>query len=184
MNQIELIKNKFRKIPDYPIKGVTFQDITPVLLDKDIKNLLIDKLLNEAESDFFPKYDYIAGIESRGFIFASIISDILEKGLILVRKAGKLPPPVISTSYSTEYSETILEICTADFPKNAKVLILDDILATGGTLKAAANLIQKLGGSVSGFLVIGEISNISSLVRNAGIEELEKIAKVSSLFTF
>ena len=77
-----------------------------------------------------------------------------------------------------------LEICTANFPKKAKVLIIDDILATGGSLKAAADLIQMLGGSVSGFLVIGEISDISSLIRNTGIEKLEKIAKVKSLFTF
>jgi len=177
MNErIELIKNTFRVIPDYPIKDVSFKDITPVLADPVIMSTLTGELVRKIFS--FPEFDYIVGIESRGFIFASILSNILNKGLILVRKAGKLPPPIISTSYKTEYSETSLELSVTSFPKNAKVLIIDDILATGGSLKAASNLIKELNGVISGFLVIGQINGLN------GHKEVENIAKITSLFTF
>ena len=175
-DKIELIKNTFRAIPDYPIEGVTFQDITPVLADPVIMSTLIGELVRE--TFLFPEFDYIVGVEARGFIFASILSNILNKGLILVRKEGKLPPPVISTSYKTEYSETSLELSVTSFPKNAKVLIIDDILATGGSLRATSDLIQELTGTVSGFLVIGQIDGLD------GHKEIENIAKVISLFTF
>jgi len=175
-NSITLIKNTFREISDFPIKGVSFKDITPILANKKVMQLLIKKLF--CETFLFPKFDYIVGIESRGFIFASILSHILDKGLILIRKSGKLPPPVVSTSYKTEYSETSLEISISSFPKNAKVLIVDDILATGGSLKASADLIKKLNGTISGFLVIGQIDKLN------GHEKLEGIAKLTTLFIF
>ena len=176
MKNINIIKNKFRAVPDYPIEGVTFQDITPVLADPVIMSTLIGELVRE--TFLFPEFDYIVGVEARGFIFASILSNILNKGLILVRKEGKLPPPVISTSYKTEYSETSLELSVTSFPKNAKVLIIDDILATGGSLKATSDLIHELSGTVSGFLVIGQIDGLN------GHKEVENIANMKTLFKF
>jgi len=175
MKNINIIKNKFRAVPDYPIEGVTFQDITPVLADAYTKKITIDELISEAMTI---EYDYVMGIEARGFIFASIIADFAGHGLILVRKPGKLPPPVNSVSYKTEYSKTSLELSLDIFPPKSKILIVDDILATGGSLKAAAKLVKKAGGIVTGFLVIGEIPGLN------GRKEIEQYAKLHSLFTF
>jgi len=175
-HNIQLIKDNFRVIPDYPIKGVSFKDITPVLADSYIMSVLINELVYSTRS--IPDFDYVVGIESRGFIFASILSNVLDRGLVLVRKPGKLPPLVSSVSYKTEYSEETLEISKSSFPGEGNYLIVDDVLATGGSLKAASELVQELGGTIAGFLVIGQIPGLN------GHKKVEDIAKVTSLFTF
>ncbi len=148
----ELIKNKIRTIPNWPKKGIMFRDINSLLIDKEGLSKTIKLLIKRYENK---KIDLIAGIESRGFIIASIIAEKLNKGLLLIRKKGKLPGETISEDYELEYGQATLEIQKNSIKKGQKVLLLDDLIATGGTVKAAGNLIERLGGEVieCGFII-------------------------------
>jgi len=141
------IKTRIRTVPDYPKKGIMFRDITTLIKDPVGFRLVID--------DFSQRYingdiqfDTIAGIEARGFIMGGALAYTLGKGFIPIRKAGKLPGEVESQEYDLEYGTDKLEMHKDSFPKGTKVLLLDDLLATGGTAMAAAKLIEKLGGEV------------------------------------
>lgn len=149
-------------IPDFPKPGIMFKDISPLLADQKAFSYTINqlKLLSELYD-----FDYILGIESRGFIFASALAHASEKGLILARKPKKLPSKVYSESYGLEYGQDALEIQQNILPKQAKVLLIDDVLATGGTIIAAANLVNKVGAKVSGALFLLEIAELSASER-------------------
>ena len=141
----DYIKSKVRSIPDWPIKGVIFRDITTLLLDppafKKICTIFYDRYVNA-------KIDKIVGIDARGFLFGSVLAYKLDIGMIPIRKNGKLPYNTISESYTLEYGEEVIEIHEDAIQKGERVVIVDDLMATGGTISAAANLVEKLGGEI------------------------------------
>ena len=150
MNDVEF-RNLVRSWNDFPTKGISFKDINPLLRTPESMNYL-DKKLSEICDNI--QTSKIAAIESRGFVIGSLLATSLSKGLILIRKEGKLPGPTIKESYSIEYGTRVMEIQEDAILKGEKVLIADDLLATGGTAVAAASLVEKLGGTVVGFVFI------------------------------
>jgi adenine phosphoribosyltransferase len=145
------LKKYIRSIQDYPKKGILFRDITTLIKDKDAFRDCIDQisnLLNKLD------YDKIAGIESRGFIFASPLSYNLNKPNILMRKKNKLPAEKYSVDFQLEYGKSTLEIHKDSISSKEKVIIIDDLIATGGTAEAAAKLVEKSGGVVCGFIFV------------------------------
>jgi adenine phosphoribosyltransferase len=142
-----------RKVPDFPKPGILFYDITSIMMNPEAFKWVIEKM---AEIYSSRKIGAVAAVESRGFIFAAPLAEKLGLPLILVRKAGKLPGDTIKASYELEYGEATIEIHKADIPTGKNVLIVDDLLATGGTLKAAADLLLEGGAEVTDvFSVIG-----------------------------
>ncbi len=144
----EKIKNKVRDIPDFPIQGVVFKDITPILKDQQLCTEIIDAFVAELKD---LEFDAIAGIESRGFLFGLMLANKLNKPFIPIRKAGKLPFKTIQQSYKLEYGSAIIEMHEDAFLPGSKILIHDDLLATGGTVEASSRLIQKMKGEIAGF---------------------------------
>ncbi len=143
-----------RNVPDFPIHGVQFKDITSLLLSPDAFNETIDRMVKLAgQTDI----DCLAAIDSRGFIFAAPMATRMGLPLVLLRKAGKLPGATLSYEYSLEYGQAALEVHAEDVPPGARVLIIDDLVATGGSLIAAAKLIEKAGGSTAGIGVVIEL---------------------------
>lgn len=155
------IKNYINEIPDFPKQGVSFKDISPLLKSTDFKHV-IDLMLRSVH-----KPDYFVGIDSRGFIFASAMANASSCGMILCRKKGKLPPPVISHEYSLEYGADVLEIQ----PGTGNVVIVDDVYATGGTMNAAISLCEKAGYQVIDKIVLIDLvflhghTDVKSMVR-------------------
>ena len=145
------LKKYIRSIPDYPKKGILFRDITTLIKDRDAFKECIDQI-----SKILIKlnFDKIAAIESRGFVFASALCYNLSKPLILIRKKGKLPAEKYSQNFELEYGKATLEIHTDSVKPEEKVLIVDDLIATGGTSEAGAKLVEKSGGVVSGFVFV------------------------------
>ena len=145
------LKKYIRSIQDYPKKGILFRDITTLIKDKNAFKNCIDQM-----SNILIKLDYdkIAAIESRGFIFASPLSYNLSKSYILLRKKNKLPAERYSVDFVLEYGKATLEIHKDSVKSKEKVVIIDDLIATGGTAEAAAKLIEKSGGKVSGFIFL------------------------------
>ncbi|MCG8572156.1 MAG: adenine phosphoribosyltransferase [Spirochaetes bacterium] len=142
-----------RKIPDFPKKGILFYDITSILLNPEAFKWVIDQAVENYKDKHIDK---LLAVESRGFIFASALAYQLNIPIVLARKPGKLPGQTISESYSLEYGEATLEIHQDDIQKGDNILVIDDLIATGGTLKTCANLIEKTGAKVAGFFgVIG-----------------------------
>ena len=151
--QIKEIESYISKIPDYPKPGILFYDISTLIFDKNAFSSTIDKLIDIAKNY---EFDLVASIDARGFLFGSVIAHQLNKGLIMVRKKGKLPGKTISFEYELEYGTDTLEI-NVD-AKNKKFLLVDDLLATGGTANAALELIKKAGGETSCFLSLIELT--------------------------
>jgi adenine phosphoribosyltransferase len=148
------LKALIRDIPDFPQPGITFRDITTLLRNPQGLKYVIDSLAVETEKlDILP--DYIVGIESRGFIFAPALAYHLDAGFVPARKKGKLPAEVFSIEYDLEYGTDILEIHQDAFTAGAKVMIVDDVIATGGTAKATADLLTQMGCKIvaCGFIV-------------------------------
>ncbi len=144
-------------IPNFPKEGIMFRDITSVLEDKDGFKLAIDKMQEKVVE---MKPDVIAGTESRGFIFGTPIAYNLNKGFVLIRKEGKLPRQTIKESYDLEYGSATVEIHSDSIKKGQRVVIIDDLIATGGTLKACINLVEKLGGVVAGVVLLIELVDL------------------------
>ena len=145
------LKKYIRSVPDYPKKGILFRDITTLIKDKNAFKECIDsmaKILNKLD------FDKIAAIESRGFIFASPLSYNLSKPNVLMRKKNKLPAEKYSVDFELEYGTATLEMHKDSINKGEKILVVDDLIATGGTAKAAAQLIEIAGGTVSGFIFV------------------------------
>ena len=149
-----------RDIPDYPKPGILFRDITPLLADKEAFAIVTDSLLS---CDLAATH--IAGIEARGFILASAMANKAGAGFVPIRKAGKLPHKVFSESYSLEYGNAILEIHQDALENAERVLLVDDVLATGGTILAALALIKKAGGKISHICVLLEIKGLGGRER-------------------
>ena len=144
-----------REIPDYPQPGIRFQDITPLLAHGEAFIAITEKFATYADSSTL-----VAGIEARGFIFASAVANQLRSGFVPIRKAGKLPHLTISESYGLEYGVDTLERHIDAITPGANVLLIDDVLATGGTIAAAIELIQRLGGKVIHVLALLEIQGL------------------------
>lgn len=152
------LKAVIREIPDFPIKGVLFRDITPVLADPAALKESID-LLTDAMADL--DFDLIAGPESRGFIFSTPIAYNLGKGFIPVRKAGKLPSTTIRKEYDLEYGKAVIEMHADAIEPGQKVIIVDDLLATGGTSRAIVEMVEAAGGIVSGLVYLIELVDLN-----------------------
>lgn len=148
------LKDYIRDIPDFPQPGILFRDITPLLRDAAAFRYSIDQLAERCR-DYHP--DSIAAIESRGFIFGAPLAARLDKPLVLVRKPGKLPGSTLSADYSLEYGVNTLEMQGDDINPGDRVLLLDDLLATGGTLAAAAGLVELAGGQTTAIGVVIEL---------------------------
>jgi len=150
-----ILKKKIRDLPDWPQKGVIFRDITTVLKCPETFNLAIDSLA-ELVKDL--DFEYIVAVESRGFIFGSVLAYKLSKGFVPVRKPGKLPCETISQTYELEYGKDTIEMHKDALEKGSKVLVVDDLIATGGSASATAKLIAKLGSEVSAFIFLIELT--------------------------
>ena len=175
MNEnIEQIKSKIRSVPDFPKKGILFRDITTALQDAKTLKLTVDELYNNFKDI---KIDYIAGIESRGFIYGMPLAYKMNCGFIPVRKPNKLPAETISVEYELEYGTDKIEIHKDALKKGDKVLIIDDLLATGGTAAAAVELISKVAEPI-GIAFVIELSEIN------GRQKLPKDLKVVSLVKY
>lgn len=154
MSDIEkYLDSVVRKIPDFPKPGILFYDITGILVEPKAFKLCIDEMAKRYSA---LKIDAVAGVESRGFVFAAPLAERLGIPLILIRKKGKLPGKTYSCKYALEYGTAEIEVHQADIKPNQKILVVDDLIATGGTLKAAQNIIEQGGASVVEFFgVVG-----------------------------
>ena len=153
------IKSRIRTIPDHPKKGIMFRDITTLIKDPVGFRIVMDNFTQRYEKGDIP-FDVIVGIESRGFIIGGALSYALGKGFVPIRKAGKLPAERISHEYQLEYGTDTIEIHKDAIEKGMKVLLVDDLLATGGTALASAALIEKLGGVVSEMAFIVDLPDV------------------------
>ncbi len=153
----ELIKSKIRSIPDFPIKGIMFRDITTLLKDAKGFQIIIDDLVEKYKQMHI---DIVAGIESRGFIIGGALAYKLNLPFVPIRKPGKLPGEYISQEYSLEYGTNTLQIHTDAVEPSQNVLLIDDLLATGGSAKAAIDLIEKLKGIVKAIAFIIELPDL------------------------
>lgn len=151
------LKDTIRAIEDYPKEGVIFRDITTLLKDKDAFKKSVDEMAAKIDEDV----DKIIGIEARGFIFGAALAYKLNKGFIPVRKPGKLPWDKLSESYDLEYGQDSIEIHKDAIEPGEKVVIVDDLLATGGTSKACLKLVRSLGGEISSLLFLAELEGLN-----------------------
>jgi len=160
------LKKYIRSIPDYPKKGILFRDITTLIKDKNAFAETIDQIVIRSKKFKFTK---IAAIESRGFVFASAVSYILKKPFIMLRKKNKLPADVHSVDFNLEYGTATIEVHKDSIDKNDTVLIIDDLIATGGTAEAAAKLIEVSNGKVAAFIFVINLFDLGgsqNLIKN------------------
>ena len=170
------LKNFIRSIPDYPKKGILFRDITTLIKDENAFSETIDQIVKRSEKFNFTK---IAAIESRGFVFASAVSYVLKKPFILLRKKNKLPADVHSIDFELEYGTATIEVHKDSINEKDSVLIIDDLIATGGTAEAAAKLVELSKGSVAAFIFVINLFDLG------GSNNLEKNNyKVENLIDF
>lgn len=152
------------EIPDFPKPGILFRDVAPVFADGPAFRVIVDELVER----FAGQFDAVAGVEARGFVLAAAAAYATGTGLLVVRKAGKLPGEVIAETYDLEYGTATLELEPNHLAPGARVLVLDDILATGGTLRAAATLIERAGYTVAGIGVLFELAELDGRENLAG----------------
>ncbi len=150
MSLEQSIKNAIRDVPDFPKPGIMFKDITPIFYNQALCTQIVDAFIAKLDA----KPDAIVGIESRGFLFGFLVANKLNVPFVLVRKAGKLPYKTIKYDYDLEYGSTTIEMHEDALEKGWNVIIHDDLLATGGTAEAAAQLVKKLGANVLGFTFV------------------------------
>lgn len=161
------VKKSIRNVQDYPRKGIPFKDLTTLWVDGKLARRVTARLLKRWEG---VKLDKIVGIEARGFIVGAPLADRLGVGFVPARKVGKLPASKISVSYDLEYGRQGLEMHRDSISKGDRVLIVDDLLATGGTAKAAATLVEKLGGRVVGCAFVTELCALNGRRKLSGYE--------------
>ena len=160
------LKNYIRSIPDYPKKGILFRDITTLIKNEKAFTQCIDEIVERSKKF---KFDKIAAIESRGFVFASAVSYLLKKPFILLRKKNKLPAETHSVEFELEYGKAVMEIHKDSIKENDSVLLIDDLIATGGTAEAAAKLVEVSKGKVSGFIFVinlFDLGGCNNLLKN------------------
>jgi adenine phosphoribosyltransferase len=155
-----LITTLVRDVPDYPQAGVVFKDITPLLADGKAFAAVI-----EALAETYGPVDKVAGVEARGFILAAPVACRLGAGFVPIRKQGKLPGVTFAQEYDLEYGTATIEVLTDAFAPDERVLVIDDVLATGGTARATANLVQRAGAQVTGLAVLLELSFLNGRAR-------------------
>tara|TARA_B100000676_G_scaffold301911_1_gene349808 strand:- start:155 stop:682 length:528 start_codon:yes stop_codon:yes gene_type:complete len=170
------LKDFIRSIPDYPKKGILFRDITTLIKDERAFTETINQIVNRSKKVNFNK---IAAIESRGFVFASAVSYILKKPFIMLRKKNKLPAEVHSVDFELEYGTATIEVHKDSIEKNDDVLVIDDLIATGGTAEAAAKLIEISGGNVACFVFVINLFDL-----NGSDNLIKKGYKVENLIEF
>ena len=153
-------------VPDFPKPGISFRDLTPVFADGDALRTITDALAEP----FAGRIDAIAGVEARGFVLAAAAAYAMGVGVLIVRKPGKLPQAVLSQSYDLEYGSATLEVQPNTLPAGSRVLVLDDVLATGGTLAATTSLIERAGWTVAGVSVVLELSALEGRAALPGRE--------------
>ena len=155
---MKTVKDYIRTIPDFPEKGIMFRDVTSVIQDADGLKLAIDEMIKKLDGLDF---DVIAGAESRGFVFGMPIAYALHKPFVMVRKAGKLPCETVSKTYDLEYGTATIEMHKDSIKPGQKVVLVDDLIATGGTMQAAAELVEELGGAVVKMLFLIELAGLN-----------------------
>ena len=175
MDRLQLVKDKIRNIIDFPIEGIIFRDITTAIKDKDALKEMIDYLTEQFKDKGI---DYVAVVESRGFIFGSALAYNIGAGCILIRKPGKLPAETISEEYALEYGTDKLEIHKDAIEEGKKVIVIDDLLATGGTVAAACKLLTRAGAKVEAAAFIIELEDLK------GRENLPKGVEVVSMIKY
>ncbi|WP_448976415.1 adenine phosphoribosyltransferase [Neisseria sp.] len=165
---VEALADKIRKIENWPQKGILFHDITPVLQSAEYFRLLVDLLVYRYMGQ---KIDVVAGLDARGFIIGAALAYQLNVGFVPIRKKGKLPFDTVSQSYALEYGEATVEIHTDAIKPGARVLLVDDLVATGGTMLAGVELIRKLGGEVIEAAAILEFTDLDGgkKIREGGV---------------
>ena len=161
------LKDYIRSIPDYPKKGILFRDITTLIKNEKAFRETINQIVEKSKKF---RFDKIAAIESRGFVFASTVSYVLNKPFILLRKKNKLPAATHSVDFKLEYGEATIEVHKDSISKGEKILVIDDLIATGGTAEAAAKLIELSGGKVAGFIFVINLFDLpgSELLKKKG----------------
>lgn len=159
------IASRIRAIPDFPKPGVMFRDISPLLSDPKMMRLSVHQLLHPF---FGESIDFVAGMEARGFIFGALCAQELAVGFVPLRKPGKLPQQTASVSYSLEYGDNVLEAHLDALTGGHRVLLVDDLLATGGTAAASCELIEKLGGEIVGCAFVVELDELEGRKALAG----------------
>mgnify|MGYP001156763990 CR=1 FL=1 len=170
------LKKFIRSIPDYPKKGILFRDITTLIKDEKAFEETINQIVERSKKF---KFNKIAAIESRGFVFASAVSYIIKKPFIMLRKKNKLPAETHSVDFQLEYGDATIEVHKDSINKGDKVLIIDDLIATGGTAEASAKLVEMSEGSVAGFIFVINLFDLG------GCEKLiEKGYKIKNLIEF
>ena len=170
------LKDFIRSIPDYPKKGILFRDITTLIKDENAFSESINQIIEKSKKI---KFDKIAAIESRGFVFASAVSYKLNKPFIMLRKKNKLPADVHSVDFELEYGTATIEVHKDSIEKNEKILIIDDLIATGGTAEAAAKLVEISEGKVAAYIFVINLFDLGgsdNLIKNG--------YKVESLISF
>lgn len=175
----QALRETIRSIPDFPKPGILFKDLTPVFQDP----VLLERSLREIVAAFDPAgYDSVGGIEARGFILGALVAQSTRRPFFPFRKAGKLPWKTMRETYALEYGEDSIEIHSDAFAPGARVLIVDDLLATGGTAAAAARLVQRTGGELIGVVFLVELSFLGG--REKLIAEGIEAEKIVSLVKF
>ena len=169
------LKNKIRDVKDFPKEGIIFRDITTALKEPETLKVMIDYLCEQFKD---VKIDYIAGIESRGFIFGMPMAYKLNAGFVPIRKPNKLPAATYSQEYELEYGTDKIEVHQDAFPQGANVLVVDDLLATGGTAEAACKLVKKTGANLVGIAFLIELEALK------GREKLKDAGKVISMLKY
>jgi adenine phosphoribosyltransferase len=158
LNMVQQLKSFIRDIPDFPKPGILFRDITPLLANPSGLALAVELLANPFRGK---NIDLVVGAESRGFIFGTAVACCLSAGFALVRKPGKLPYQKVSMRYDLEYGQDVLEMHADAIVKGQRVLVVDDLLATGGTMKACCDLVKQLGGQLAGVAVLIELQGLA-----------------------
>ncbi len=166
------IKEKIREIPDFPKEGILFRDITTLLKDPEAFSYVADELVKRYKDK---DIDMIAGIESRGFLFGTILANRLGKGFVLIRKPGKLPAETVSAEYELEYGTDKIEMHVDALDNGKNVLLVDDLLATGGTMKAACELVERAGGRVVECSFLVELSDLKGKDRLKGYDTFSMV---------
>ena len=159
---MDYLKQKIRTIPDFPKSGILFRDITTLLADPEAFKSVIDLFIEHYRKE---QIDLVVGIESRGFIVGAPLALGLDKGFIPVRKAGKLPGPTHGVEYELEYGTDLVEVHKDAIEKGSRVLMVDDLLATGGTMEGSSKLIEKAGGIINGYAFVIELIDLKGRSR-------------------